>query len=175
MHLLILPIFRFHKPLLICHYRYCPSRWIWLKAESFHRSSLKGEARRYSESAVRLPSCESPLKSASFFIGHLETNGQRWYEIHCVIVNIGTMLTFWIKQTSPSLPPQLSKVDLYMRIYAVYWTIIHATHQREERLLVRMGKTGCIWTGPNIATGIIAQLPTLRSFHSAVANIADRS
>jgi hypothetical protein len=36
-----------------------------------------------------------------------------------------------------------------------------------------MGKTWCIRTGLNIATGIIVQLPLSQSIHSAVANIPE--
>ncbi len=42
--------------------RYCQARWIWLKAGLFYRSSLKSEARRFSEKPIPPLSCESPLK-----------------------------------------------------------------------------------------------------------------
>jgi hypothetical protein len=60
-------------------------RWIWLKAGSFDRLSLKSEARRFSVKKSVLPqSCESPLKiqrhlvlSYSWIFKRLSQNGAR--------------------------------------------------------------------------------------------------
>ncbi len=62
------------------------------------------------------------------------------------------------------------------RVY-VYCVIIHATQTqgRLRNVRIGIGKTWCIHNGVNIATGIIAQLPTSRSIHCSVANIAKRS
>ncbi len=43
--------------------RYCPARWIWRKVGLFgSSSSLKSEARSFSEKSVQPPSYEGPLK-----------------------------------------------------------------------------------------------------------------